>query len=416
MTISEKKKIYIVSLISFAVSFIFGIPIFLTIFKKSNVLVKNSSTQSNANKQVEEKQEREKVILDIPADVKKVAECPITGQFYTQMEKDRWDQRRPLFVMIENSPSARPQSGLSHSDVVYEAIAEGGVTRYGAVFFCDAQKYDVTLAPIRSARMYFIKWAQGYNKPLYVHVGGANLPGPADAIGYLAKIGWNLRNDMNQFSIGWPTFVRNYDRIQGKNLATEHTMETTTEALWNYAKEKRNITNVMPPLKYSKSKVDDDSQVPWEKGFRKWKFEEPNIKPQIGDVKNISYLFWKGYNDYKVDWTYDEKTDSYLRTLAGVEDKDLNNDQRISAKNVVVLFTKEEGPIDELKHMLYKTEGTGTAYIFKHGTVTKVTWIKKTPESRIVFTDTKTNKEFPFARGRVWISVIGDTFMDLLQY
>src|SRR5258708_3626472 len=72
--------------------------------------------------------------------------CPLNGKKYTQAEKDRWSQRRPLAVMIENSPDARPQSGLTHADLAFEAMAEGGVTRFMAVFYCDVQTDDNTLA------------------------------------------------------------------------------------------------------------------------------------------------------------------------------------------------------------------------------------------------------------------------------
>ncbi|HCC84678.1 MAG TPA: hypothetical protein DEP87_03280, partial [Candidatus Pacebacteria bacterium] len=92
--------------------------------------------------------------------------CPLNGKLYTVTEKTAWEKRRPLFVMIENTPDSRPQSGLSKADVVFEAVAEGGITRFGAIFYCGVQADDIILAPIRSARTYYIDWASGFNRPM----------------------------------------------------------------------------------------------------------------------------------------------------------------------------------------------------------------------------------------------------------
>src|SRR3989344_8503187 len=64
---------------------------------------------------------RSKFNLNLP----KTQECPINGQMYTKPEADVWNTRRPIIQMIENHIDARPVSGLSKSDIVYEAVAEG---------------------------------------------------------------------------------------------------------------------------------------------------------------------------------------------------------------------------------------------------------------------------------------------------
>ena len=76
--------------------------------------------------------------------------------------------------MIENDVTVRPQSGLSLADIVYEAVAEGGITRFMGVFYCGAQADVARVAPVRSARIYFVNLAAEYNTPIYMHVGGAN--------------------------------------------------------------------------------------------------------------------------------------------------------------------------------------------------------------------------------------------------
>jgi hypothetical protein len=104
------------------------------------------------------------------------------------------------------------------------------------IFYCESQAKDTIIAPVRSARQFFLDMASEYNMPLYVHVGGANgddTDPRVRALEHISDYGWSLRNDLNQFSIGYPTFVRNYNRLPGRDdLATEHTMESSTERLW----------------------------------------------------------------------------------------------------------------------------------------------------------------------------------------
>src|SRR3990170_2659957 len=86
---------------------------------------------------------KSKIDLSLP----KTQECPVNGQKYTKQEEDIWNSRRPITAIIENHADARPESGLSRADVVYEAVAEGGITRFMAVFYCGAAAEDVKVAP-----------------------------------------------------------------------------------------------------------------------------------------------------------------------------------------------------------------------------------------------------------------------------
>jgi hypothetical protein len=279
------------------------------------------------------------LLLDIDPNEALDQECPLNGQLYTNTEREAWETRRPMAVMIENTPDSRPQSGLADSDIVFEAVAEGGVTRFMAFFYCGAQKSDLTLAPIRSARTYYVNYASGFNQPLYVHVGGANVPGPTNALGQISDYGWNGQNDMNQFSIGYPTFIRDYNRIPGKEIATEHTMVTSTEKIWEVAEE-REWTNMSPERKYGRTIVEAED---WKEDYEGWTFE--NTPGEKGSVNTISYEFWSGYNDYSVSWEYDGEINGYKRSQGGEDHIDMNTDARVTAANVIVLLTTEEGGI-----------------------------------------------------------------------
>lgn len=325
----------------------------------------------------------------------KTEECPLNGQKFTKAEKDIWSKRRPLTVMIEDHQDSRPQSGISRADVVYEAVAEGGITRFLAVFYCGVSALDVQIGPVRSARTYFLDFASEYGEfPLYTHVGGANTPGKANALGQIGDYGWLRKgNDLNQFSIGFPTFWRDYERLDHP-VATEHTMYSTTDKLFAIA-EKRNLTNV------------DEDKVSWDENFIKWQFKDDAKEGERG-TKSPSFSFWKGYSDYDVRWEYDLTADNYKRINGGVPQKDRNDQTEIRAKTIVLVFMKESRANDSYEgnlHLLYGTKGSGKTVIFQDGQMLEGTWNKKDRQDRMIFEDLK-GKEIKFNRGQIWIEIL----------
>ena len=321
--------------------------------------------------------------------------CPLNGVKYTNKEEDIWNTRRPLAIMIENSAEARPHSGISRADIIYEALAEGWITRFMAVFYCNTPFENIVVAPVRSARTYFVDWVSEYDA-LYTHVGGANRVGPnaditdprADALGQIDRYGIK---DMDQFGIGYPDCYRNPDRIDHP-VATEHTMVCFTDNLYKIA-EKRGWTNV------------DDGGIPWDKNFKPWVFKDDAEEIDRGTTNSVTLVFAEGYDKYDVVWEYDKVSNSYKRSNGGVAHLDLENNEQLTSKNVIVQLTKLIGPVDDLGHLLYTTIGSGKAIIFMDGQVTVGTWSKKTRVSRTTFFGPD-GREVKFNRGLIWIAGI----------
>lgn len=312
-------------------------------------------------------------------------QCPLDGEMHTVPAREAWEKRRPLAVMIENHEESRPQSGLTSADVVYEAVAEGGITRFMAVYYCNFG--DVQVGPVRSARTYFIDWLSEYDA-LYAHVGGANENGPADALQQIDD--YNIK-DLNQFSIGFPVFWRDYQRL-GHAVATEHTMYSSTQKLWDIG-AKRGWT------------ATDSAGVKWNAKFVPWTFVDGTPG---GNVNKIGVNFWESQGDYKVDWTYDASCNCYKRKNAGADHIDLNNKQQISPKNVVIQFMPESRANDGYPgnaHLLYGNKGQGKALIFQNGKVTEGQWVKANRLAREKFVDS-TGKEIPFVKGQIWIETV----------
>lgn len=316
----------------------------------------------------------------------KTESCPLNGRLHTKKAAENWDTRRPLAVMIENHTESRPQSGLSSADIIYEVVAEGGITRFMGVFLCNLS--DAQVGPIRSARTYFLDWLSEYDA-LYAHVGGANTPGPADALGQIIKYGIK---DLNQFSIGFPIFWRDYQRL-GKAVATEHTMYSTTQKLWGIGAKKGWVAA-------------DAKGIRWDKNFTPWNFKDDS-KAGAGDTLagNIDVEFWQGYADYSVRWTYDATCNCYKRLNGGAPHLDLNNNQQLGVKNIVVQFEKESRANDGYEnnvHLIYKTIGEGKAWFFQDGKIIEGKWIKTLRTARTKYVDLK-GKEINFNRGLIWI-------------
>jgi len=274
-------------------------------------------------------------------------------------------KRHPLAIIVENHPEARPQVGLDKASLVYEAISEGGITRFMAVYGPhDANK----VGPVRSARTYFVDWASEFDAFL-AHVGG-NL----DA---LDKIKAEGILDLDQFALGDPTYWREAE--PGK--AIEHTMYTKTESLYNIANQKG-----------------------WPKSgeFEALNFRDP--KPDSTAVQKISVDFSEA--QYKVEWEYNPQTNTYLRTMAGVPHRDRDTGDRLAASNLIVQEVERWEAITSINEQGWamKTIGSGKAKIFIEGKEIDGTWKKTSRTSRTLFYDEK-GKEISFIPGFFWYEI-----------
>jgi len=254
-----------------------------------------------------------------------------------------------------------------------EAVAEGGITRFMGIFYCGAAADEVKIAPVRSARIYFVNLAAGFgDKPIFMHVGGANdysgfgdTVREARALEELETMGWRTPkgNDFDTtYDSAFPVFWRNYERL-GRQVATEHTMVASLDKAYEQAASR--------DLNYK-----DSDGVAWDKKFKPYLFEKDS--PLSDPVATeISFEFWSNKGDYDVTWKYDREKNSYLRYNGGRAHTDLENEEQLSAKNVVVVFAKERGPVDRNKHMLYDVMGKGSALVFQDGDVIKASWSKQ---------------------------------------
>lgn len=271
---------------------------------------------------------------------------------------------QPFAVMIDHSADAWPQSGIEEAFLVIEAPVEGGIPRLEA-FFSDEADVE-KIGPIRSARPYFIDWANEVDA-LYVHVGGSNEA--------LEKIARNGTFDLNEFSNG-SSFWRATDRLAPHNA---YSSTELMRAAVSRAKERGNA----PELLYGR-----------------WAFKTPAEEVVQGPGVTVSF---SAATSYIATWTHDPQTNTYTRTQGKTLFTTAEGTQ-ISVQNVAVIVTDME-VVDAVGRRHVRTVGEGTAYVFQDGKMIEGTWKKPSATERLRFYG-KDGEEVVMNAGKTWIEVV----------
>jgi hypothetical protein len=282
---------------------------------------------------------------------------PLTG---SEVKNKAVTKQPVTAIMIENSPASRPQSGLKDSGVVFEAIAEGGITRFLVLY---QEQKPKLIGPVRSVRMYYVDWVAAFNASV-AHIGGS------------AKALRELRNgkyrDIDQF-FNASTYWRATDRYAPHNVYTSF----------------KHIDALNAKKGFKSSTFT---------GFTR-KDSTANEKPKATrvDVKISSPLFNSSYK-------YDAKTNTYKRSQAGKAHSDREKGQ-MSPRVVVVLKVTESTVFEDGYRESINAIGKGKAVIFQDGDVHEVNWRKPSRTAQITFSDAE-GRDVPLARGQTWITAV----------
>ena len=281
------------------------------------------------------------------------------------VESRRDIQPQVVGVMIDNHPDARgSQAGLGAAKVVYEALVEGGITRYLALF--DSTQTAAKVGPIRSARPYFIDWLREYGDALYLHSGGS-----PDALDYIKKI--NLF-DGNEFYFG-KYYWRNDKITPPHNLFTS---AKGWQELWQDAE--RTVTTT---------------------GWPGWRFATSTPASPSGEaVVAVAIPF---SSEYSVRWGHQADSQIYTRSINNQPHQDEAGKQ-ISAATVVVQFVPMK-VVDKEGRRELATVGGGEARVFFSGRMIRGRWAKTSPTARTRFY-TPLGEEIPLTPGKIWIEVV----------
>jgi hypothetical protein len=275
--------------------------------------------------------------------------------------------RRPIAVVVENyAPDARPQAGLNRASLVFETLAEGGITRFLAVYL---EKDAPIVGPVRSARIYFDSWAAGLGA-IFAHAGGNN-----DALAELPYIP-SIDNIDGLGALG-TAFWRASDRY------APHNFYTSTNQI-------RAVANTGPgpalPVLLHKTPAPLGARA--KGGWIDIPFSTP---------------------DYEVRYTFDPTCDCYLRFMGGAAHRDAYSQRQIAPANVVVLLAPvaPDPNSDTPGSISVGTIGVGQAFFFRDGTEMEGTWRKDSPTAALQLLDAQ-GRPVALNPGQTWIEVPAD--------
>ena len=280
---------------------------------------------------------------------------PLTG---IEVGDEAMTKQPTTGVMIENSPDARPQSGLKKAGIVYEAVAEGGITRFMAIY---QQDKPALIGPVRSLRLYYLNWAAPYQASI-AHVGGSG--------NALAEVRNGSYRDIDQF-YNAGSYWRATDRY------APHNMYTSGEKLDQLNEAKG----------YNESSFDG--------------FERTDGKAaEEQDASQIAIGFSSPL--YATNYSYDATSNTYARNLAGAPHVD-REEGTITPTVIVAIEVRAELRPGNDGYEDIATSGSGTAHIFQGGTVTQATWQKDNPTAPLKLKNSE-GEAIKLFRGQTWVA------------
>lgn len=292
--------------------------------------------------------------------------------------------RPALAIKIENSEASLPQAGLQLADVVYEQIAEGGITRLIAVYqsrTCDQ------VVPVRSARLMDANILLSMRA--WLAYSGAHVV-VEDAL---------KRSKLPLLRYGqYPSAFR-----RTSSRSAPHNLVTTCPGLWKIAKGSAPPANFFsfaeqPPMLPSPVASGSPSG-------------SPGASPSPSAVSKgtgVDVIFSESQTS---KWRFDAAKDSYVRAQNG-KAHTLADGSQVSARNVLLLYVKikEAGYLDPAGNPAYDVvvTGTGKAVLFRNGVKVVGSWNHATAADVMTYVDS-TGKPMLFAPGNTWVELVPDT-------
>lgn len=317
----------------------------------------DKTSQDLESRKIEPQEELEPEIEFEPEPVLPEFIYPLTGE-----GTDEPSTNRIVSVMVNNHPAARPQSGLSQADIVFEILAEGQTTRFMAMFQSETPE---VVGPVRSARPYYFNLADDYGA-LYVYHGAAGF------IEDMLRSGAADHLNGSYYDNNGHLFNRGSFRVAPHNSYL--TLAAVPEVAGNqgYSMEVEHR-----PLSFLTEAEFD--QIPGE------------------SVSEISF----NYGRESVRYRYDETNETYSRYNGEQQTIELNDETPIELNNVFIIETGHQ-VIDNAGRREVDLASGGNAYLLQKGTLQKIQW--QNIDGYLL--PVKDGEVVPFVPGKTWVNVI----------
>jgi hypothetical protein len=283
-------------------------------------------------------------------------QSPLTGE---EMKEESTD--RSVAVMVNNHPKARPQSGLSKADIVYEVLAEGDVTRFLAIY---QSQQPEQIGPVRSARDYYIDLAKGYDSVYIAHGYSPDAK---------AKLDSGEIDHLNGMKYDGTLFKRASFR------KAPHNSYISFEQIKKGA-EQNDFVMDQPPQSL------------------RFLSNEESMDGEEADSIMISY-----FNNplFDVVYEYNQDEGKYERYSNGEQTVDYDTEDPVLLENILIAETPHR-IIDSAGRREIDFQSGGHAYLIQEGKLREVQW--KNDEGRIL--PYENGKQIPLRKGSTWINII----------
>ncbi len=300
----------------------------------------------------------------------------LTGEWV----KKSTENQRPFAVMINNIEYAfRRQRGTSKADIIYEALAEGGITRMLAIYQ-DVRNIK-QIGSVRSARHYYAQFAYEWDA-IYCHFGHTKY-----ATAKMKKL--KTQNLSGLSGIGPVVYARDL------KIAAPHNVFTTGKKLIKGAKK----------LGYSTKKRDGRSA-------QHFTFYEEDTGLKGGKKAAKVLLPFSNYSTVRL--RYDKKKKKYMKYEYGKKHMDTYYKKQLSFKNVIIQLVNERN-IDRNGYQTMTLSGTGKGYYITNGKRVPITWKRKEGSNTMVYRD-KDGGTLTVNPGKTYIAVYPKNRKGLIRF
>lgn len=308
--------------------------------------------------------------------------------------------RRPVAVMLDNSSGSHPQIGLASASVVIEAPVEGGLTRLMPIFTRD---YSDLVGPVRSARPYFMDWAQAY-QPFFLYCGASpearsRLQQPENLIAVECR--YLLRDQTIDIAQNAATFAVDRKRIPPHHIFAVpekifgNLQELTVNLPEAFAACQTDLIGRYEPELYSAFHTDAIAD------------NERNMRVQI-DIRSQPDAV---YAD-RFEWDGTGFRRSVIRTSTG---DILSHDPKLLVANLVLIWVRVKKIAGDLKGRLsIHTCGEGPAQMWIGPRPQKANWYRSAPPDSMQFRDTF-GRSILCRPGLTWICALPDNAIVLVK-
>lgn len=378
----KTKKAWLVFLIIGIVGFVGGLTCFLLTFLKP---IKKASE------------------LVYPAIPSKTVSEAIYSELTGEALADTGLKNAPIYcIQIPNGlDGARPQAGLTDAGVIFEAIAEAGITRFAAFF---QKPSSAVIGPIRSLRIYYLNWDTPFDCTI-VHAGGAD-----DAIAALRSGGYKELDENYYYMFRGTSSSRLWNNL----FTTSGDLERFSQDSGYGSSEARGFSRLTPE-EAKKNRVQEIAK-------EKLVITEATVEDTselIPKAQDINFRFG-GVPAFNVSYHYDAANNNYLRSYSnGVAHEvyrcpnenlgQVNPEETCSltqlAPSVVIAMIVQERRAADNYHEDITATGTGEAFVFQNGVAIKGTWNKASASEQIKFLD-ENGSEIKLIPGQTIVSAI----------